>query len=512
MSKLILGIEFGSTIIKSILIDENGKILSDGSFTYENQIINDYFSYPLELIIKGMQISYKRLVDNYGKKITSLDAIGISAMMHGYLAFDKNYKQLVEFRTWRNTKTKVASDILTKKLKFHMPQRWSSVFYYQAVLNKEKHVDKVAHLFTLASYITYLLSGKNIIGIGDASGMFPIKNNDYDSDKIMIYNSMLKDQNVKLNIRDLLPNILKVGDSVTLTKQGAALLDPELNLKEGALICPPEGDMQTGMICTNSILERRASISCGTSANMTIVLEKNLKNYYDKIDVINTPNGRQVALIHTNNCTSEINKWVNLFDEVIKLTNSSITKEELFTKLFNKSLESDNDIGNLTYYNFLSGEPLINTSLGSPVLIQKENSKLNLSNFMQSQIYSAIATISLGLEILKNEDIKIESVIAHGGFYKTKGVAQIATSALLKAPVTVFESASEGGAYGIALLALYIFNKNYELQDFLNLIFDSCKQTTLMASQDEINKYNKYLSNFKKHIDAYKSISEVKND
>lgn len=510
MSKLILGIEFGSTNIKAVLIDEKGNIISDGSYLWENDLTNGYFSYPLDKVIKGMQICYKDLLNNYGKSITNLDAIGISAMMHGYLAFDKDFNQLAEFRTWRNTKTEQASKILSEKLKFHMPQRWSSVFYYQAILNKESHVNDVSHLFTLSSYVHYLLTGENVIGVGDASGMFPIDKNDYDEEKLKIYNSLLKKANINKDLKNLLPKVLLAGeDAGTLTKEGALLIDPTGNLQAGAKLCPPEGDMQTGMVCTNSILPKRASVSSGTSGNMTIVLEHHLKYYYDKIDVITTPSAHQVALIHSNNCTSEINKWVDLFSEVLDIADVKMSKADLFVKLFNKSKESDEECGSITSYNFQAGEPLANTSIGVPLLLRKADGKLNLANFMQTQIYSALATLSLGLKILDNEDIIIDSVIAHGGFYKTKDIGQIATSALLKAPVTVMESASEGGPYGIALLALYLFNKDEKLEDFLESNFSTCKKVTKMASKSEIKKLDNFMKNYMQYLEVEQNASEV---
>lgn len=509
MSKLVLGIEFGSTNIKAILSDEKGKILADGFYLWENDLINGYFSYPMDKVLKGMQICYKNLLSNYGKKIQHLDAIGISAMMHGYLAFDKDYNQLAEFRTWRNTKTEQASKILTEKLKFHMPQRWSSVFYYQAVLNKEDNVKDVEHLFTLSSYIHYLLTGKDVIGIGDASGMFPIKHNDYDEKKLQTYNRLLKENGIDKDLKNLLPKVLLAGeDAGTLTEDGAKLLDPSGNLQPGCVLCPPEGDMQTGMVCTNSIVKKRASVSSGTSANMTIVLEKDLENYYDKIDVITTPIGNQVALIHSNNCTSEINKWVDLFAEVIQLSGGSVDKGDLFIKLFNKSKESDDNCGKLIGYNFQAGEPLADTSNGVPLLLRESDGKLNLANFMQVQIYSAIATISLGLNVLQNEDITIDSVIAHGGFYKTKEIGQIATSALLKAPVTVMESSAEGGPYGIALLALYMLEKDKKLESFLDEIFKTCKQTTKMASKKDIDKINRFMRKYNQYLNVEQKACE----
>lgn len=510
MSKLILGLEFGSTNIKAVLIDEKANVLSTSSYLWENKIINGYFSYELKDCIKGMQTCYLKLVKNYGKTIEKLDVIGISSMMHGYLAFDKDFNQLVEFRTWRNTKTEKAAKILSEKLAFNMPERWSSVFYYDAVINNEKDVNNVEHLFTLSSYIHYLLTGNNVIGIGEASGMFPVKNNDYDMDRINTFNSLLNEKNIDKNLYDLLPKVLVAGENAGyLTKEGAKLLDVSGSLKEGALFCPPEGDMPTGMVCTNSIKERRASVSLGTSANMTLVLEKDLKKYYDKIDVISTPSGKQVALIHTNNCTSEINKWVDLFYEVMNLSGKTIEKSELFTLLFKKAMESDDLVGGLVGYNFLAGEPLLDLTSGIPLILRENNGNLNLANFMQMQIYSALASILVGLDILKEENAKIDSVIGHGGFFKTKDVGQIVTSALLNVPVTTFNNASEGGSYGIALLALYCMNNKQTLEDFLDEIFKNNESTTLMANENEVNKAKNYMNNYIKYLKIEKEATRI---
>lgn len=505
MSKLILGVELGSTRIKSVLIDGRGKTLASGAFEWENEYVDGHWSYSLESVKTGLQASYKMLEANYGKPIESLDAIGISGMMHGYLAFDEDWNLLEPFRTWRDTTTAQAAEILSEKLKFNMPQRWSATHYYQAVLNKEKTVEKVAHLQTLSGYVHYLLTGKNVIGANDASGMFPIKDGDWDSDRAEIFNKL-----VPADIQSLLPKVLIAGEYAgTLTEEGAKYLDSAGTLKSGAVCCPPEGDMGTGMICTNAIKIASAQVSCGTSANMSVVLEQPLKNYYKQIDIISTPDGRPAALIHTNNCTSEINEWVGLFSEVLSLCGINIARNKLIEKLFEISSKSDKDTGKLVGYNFLAGEPLADTKVGAPLVLRDCDGKLNLANFMQMQIYSAIATISLGTDILQGERVKISSVTAHGGFYKTDKIGQIATSAALNAPVTIKNTAGEGGAYGIALLAAYALDKKGTLQEFLDDIFNGDESVTLMADKEEIEKYREFFKNYKKYLACEQLASKV---
>lgn len=504
--KYILGIELGSTRIKSVLTDENGKVLASGAYEWENSLVGGYWSYSLEKVKLGLRTSYKNLVKNFGKPITKLDAIGVSAMMHGYLAFDGGWQPLVPFRTWRNTATGRAAEKLTKEFKFNIPQRWSAAHYYQAILNKEEHVNKVAHLTTLAGYVHYLLTGKNVIGIGDASGMFPVNGKDYDGAMLKKFNEL-----TNTDFKELLPEVLLAGENAgTLTEAGARYLDPAGNLRAGAVFCPPEGDMGTGMVCADAIRPRTGQVSSGTSANLTVILEKPLKNYYPEIDIISTPDGSPAALIHTNNCTTEINEWVSLFSEVAELCGAKTEKGELFEKLFNKSAESDSEAGGLTGYNFLAGEPQAHTVNGAPLIVRKPAGKLNLANFMQMQIYSAIAALSLGMDILEKEEVKIDVITAHGGFYKTEFIGQNATSAVLNAPVTVMENAGEGGAWGIALLAGYALTNDVSLPEYLDKIFAETKKKTVTADKKEKAKCKAFLDNYKKNLDVEKLASEVK--
>lgn len=502
----ILGIEFGSTRIKSVLIDETGKVLASGSHGWQNRLINGYWSYTIEDIVGGMQDSYAKLVADFGKPITHLDGIGISAMMHGYLAFDKNWQLLESFRSWRNTTTEQAANILTDKLSFNFPQRWSATHYYQAVLNKEPTVSKVAHLQTLAGYVHYLLCGQNVLGADDASGMFPIDGKGYDKKLVAEYNKL-----VGCNIETLLPEVLLAGQNAgTLTDDGALLLDPTGKLRSGAKLCPPEGDMGTGMVATDSVQANTANISSGTAANMTVVLDKPLNKCYKQIDIIATPDGKPAALVHTNNCTTEINEWVSMFAEVVELCGVEVNTDKLFTALFEKSAESDGDVGGLVGYNYLAGEPLADTTHGAPMVVRMPEGKLNLANFMQMQIYSAIAAISLGMDMLNDEGVALRRVTAHGGFYKTENIGQIATSAVTNAPVTVMQNASEGGAWGIALLAAFMLEGGGNLDEYLRRIFDGVQSKTLVADQAEKAKCTKFLQRYRNFLTAEQIASRVK--
>ena len=395
MSRKILGIELGSTRIKSVLIDENGAVLASGIFEWENTLVDGLWSYSLEDAERGVRESYSRLVKDYGEDIRNLNAIGVSAMMHGYLAFDKDGRQLVPFRTWRNTNTGEAAQKLSELFSFNVPLRWSVSQYYQSYLDKMEHVKDVAvaRLTTLAGYIHYRLTGRNVLGADDASGMFPLSGSDYDGEMLAKFNKI-----TGRDFKQLLPEVLLAGENAgTLTEEGAHFLDPTGTLKAGAICCPPEGDMGTGMVATNSVLPKTANISSGTAANCTVVLEKPLKNYYKEIDIISTPDGHPAALIHTNNCTSEINEWVNLFSEVADLCGAHTDKGQLFEKLFNKSLESDGDVGKLA-------EPLVqkffhnfdNVSGLDKVSVNGEETRLNYGDLTldKSGTYEIAITVN----------------------------------------------------------------------------------------------------------------------
>lgn len=508
--KRILGVELGSTRIKSVIVDENAKVLAQGVYEWENELVDGLWSYSLDKVEEGLQTSYKDLIENYGTPIEKFDAIGISGMMHGYLAFDSNDNLLAPFRTWRNTNTPRAAEELSSLFGFNVPMRWSVSQYYQSVLDGLDHVKDVAFLTTLAGYVHYRLTGKKVLGINDASGMFPVTDNAFDKEMLSKFNELLCSKGYGVDFESLLPKVLVAGENAgTLTDDGARWLDISGNLKGGTILCPPEGDMGTGMIATNCVVPRTGNVSSGTSANFTLVLEKPLKNYYKEIDVIATPDGYPAALVHANNCTTEITEWVNVFGEALELFGVKVNKGELFTKLFEHSLKSDNKTGNIVSYNFLAGEPLAGTKVGSPMVAREPSGNMNLANFMQSQIYSAVATLALGMDILEKERVKIEKVYAHGGFYKTDFVGQNATSAVLKTPVTVMETAAEGGAWGIAVLALYLLDNKKSLGEFLQDVFKDAKKVTVTASEEELKKCDYFIEKYRKYLDAVRTFSCV---
>ena len=508
--KKILGIELGSTRIKSVLINEKGEVLASGAHDWENQLENGYWTYSLDAVWQGLQSSYADLINNYGEKIEKLDSIGISAMMHGYLAFDKDDNLLVPFRTWRNTTTAAAQAELTREINFNMPQRWSGTHFYQAVLNGEAHINDVTFLTTLAGYVHWKLTGKKVLGIGDAAGMFPTIENEYDKERLQKYNALLKKHGVDKKLEDLLPTPLMAGeDAGSLTDEGAKLLDVTGTLKGGAYLCPPEGDAGTGMVATNAVKVKTGNVSAGTSAFAMVVLEKPLAKVSTEIDVVATPSGKTVAMVHANNFTSEINAWTSLFMEVIELAGGSIKKGPLYDKLYEVSLKSDSDVGGLIGYNFLSGEPLVGLEKGVPMVARLEGGRLTLANFMQMQLYSALGAMSIGMEILAEENVEIEAICGHGGFFKCPFVGANAMSAALGCPITVMKNAGEGGAWGVALLALYRLENKVTLDSFLDEIFKDAEKETTIASDEEKAKFASFMKSYKIGLKAEALATEI---
>ncbi len=497
-----LGIELGSTRIKSVLINENADIIAQGSYEWENVLVDGLWSYALENVEKGLQTSYAELAENYkqkfGEALCSIDAIGISAMMHGYLAFDKNDSLLVPFRTWRNTNTAAAADELTELFEFNVPQRWSISHYYQAILNGEAHVKDVAFITTLSGYVHYKLTGKKVLGIGDASGMFPINGRDYDKTMVAKFDTLIKGKGIDTTLESILPTVLLAGeDAGVLTAEGAKFLDISGNLKHGCPMCAPEGDAGTGMVATNSVTPRTANVSAGTSAFLMAVLEKNLDSYYREIDVVTTPSGAPVAMVHVNNFTSEMTAWTNLFEEVIAIGGGSISRGKLFDALYAISLEGDERCGGLIGYNFLSGEPIAGVEKGIPMLARTPDGKLTLANFMKMQVFSALGSLAIGCEILEKEKVQLDSVYGHGGFFKAPVVGQSAMSAAIGAPVTVMKNAGEGGAWGIAVLALYLANNTESLEKFLEKIFANAEKSTIAADEATKRDFDAFMEKYR---------------
>lgn len=512
--KKILGIELGSTRIKSVLIDENALVIAQGSHEWENTLVDGLWSYSLADVEKGIQSSYSSLAADYtakyGEELSEISAIGVSAMMHGYLAFDKEDNLLVPFRTWRNTNTETAAKELTELFSFNIPMRWSVSHYYQAVLDNELHIKDVSFLTTLAGYVHYKLTGKKVLGVGDASGMFPIKNGKYDSGMLEKFDALLSKKGINTPFETILPEILSAGeDAGILTAYGAKWLDPTGMLKAGCTLCAPEGDAGTGMVATNSITKRTANVSAGTSAFLMAVLEKDLNSYYEEIDVVTTPHGAPVAMVHVNNFASEITAWTNLFEEVIAIGGGNISRGELFDTLYRKSLDADEDIGGLMGYNFLAGEPIAKVSSGIPMLMRTPGGRLSLPNFMKMQIYSALGSLAIGCDILSGENVAIDSVCGHGGFFKTPVVGQSAMSCAVNAPVVVMNNAGEGGAWGIALLALFRYSGEDNLEVFLDGIFKDTEKSVVEADEKERGAFAEFMKKYKEALAVERLASEV---
>ena len=461
--KTALGIELGSTRIKAVLIDEAHKPIASGSYDWENQLENGIWTYALEEVWKGLRGSYQALKadvqERYGVKLTTVGALGLSAMMHGYLVFDKEGNQLVPFRTWRNTITGQASEELTKLFNYQIPQRWSIAHLYQAVLNGEEHLPRIDYMTTLSGYIHWKLTGKRVMGIGEASGMFPIDTGTKKFYGRMIdqFDTLIADKEYPWKLSRILPEVLCAGeDAGALTEEGAKLLDVSGELQAGIPCCPPEGDAGTGMAATNSVKQRTGNISAGTSVFAMIVLEHELKKVHPEIDMVTTPDGSLVGMVHCNNCTSDLNAWVGLFKEFAESFGVEVDMNKLFGTLYNKALDGDPDCGGLLAYNYFSGEHLTGFEEGRPLFVRRPESRFTLANFMRVHLFTALGALKTGLDILfKEEGVQADEVLGHGGLFKTKGVGQKIVAAAMNVPVVVMETAGEGGAWGIALLAAY---------------------------------------------------------
>ena len=509
--KSILGIEFGSTRIKAVLIDEKGAVLASGGHGWENRFENGVWTYTLDDIWGGLQDCYQDLLkdvkEKYDTTITSLASIGFSAMMHGYLAFDKDGELLVPFRTWRNTITEEASVKLTEAFSYNIPQRWSISHLYQAILNKEEHVKDVDFFTTLAGYVHWKLSGEKVLGVGDASGMFPIDTTkgDYDQKMIAKFDELVAGEGFAWKLREILPKSLPAGaDAGVLTKEGAKLLDVSGALQAGAKMCPPEGDAGTGMVATNSVSVRTGNISAGTSVFAMVVLEKELSKVYPQIDLVTTPDGALVGMVHCNNCTSEINAWVNLFAEFAKASGNEMDMNTLFSMLYGKAMEGDPDCGGLLSYNYFSGEPVTGFDKGAITFVRSQEAKFTLPNVMRMHLYSALAALKSGMDLMiKEEGVKVDEMLGHGGYFKTKGVGQQIVADAINAPVSVMETAGEGGAWGIAVLAAYlVLKENGEtLPDYLNnKIFAGQKGSKLEPIPENVKGFEKFMEQYMKGL------------
>ena len=509
--KTALGIEFGSTRIKAVLIGADNAPIASGDHEWENRYDNGVWTYTLEDIWTGLQDAYTKMAadvrEKYDITLTRVGAIGFSAMMHGYMAFDKAGNLLVPFRTWRNNITEEASEKLTDLFGFHIPQRWTIAHLYQAILNGEPHVADIDYVTTLAGYIQWKMTGERVVGVGEASGIFPIdsETNTYFADMIAKFDEAVADKAYSWKALDVLPHVLTAGDNAgVLTKEGAALLDMSGNLEAGIPLCPPEGDAGTGMAATNSVRIRTGNVSAGTSVFAMIVLEKNLSKVYPEIDMVTTPSGHPVAMVHCQNCTSDLNAWVNLFREFAQTFGMEISTNDLFGKLYNKALEGDADCGGLLAYNYFSGEHVTGFNEGRPVFARTPDAKFNLANFMRVNLFTSLGALKVGLDILmKEEHVQVDQILGHGGLFKTKGVGQKILAGAIDAPVSVMETAGEGGAWGIALLASYMINKeeNETLEDYLDAkVFAGNAGTKMDPDPADVAGFEVFTERYKKGL------------
>ena len=507
--KAVLGMEFGSTRIKAVLVDPEGNPIASGSHGWENRLENQIWTYSLKDIREGLQDCYAGLKqdvkEKYGETLTQLAAMGFSGMMHGYMAFDKDNELLVPFRTWRNTMTEDAAKELSELLSFNIPQRWSVAHLYQAILNKEPHVAEIQYVTTLAGYIHWMLTGEKVVGVGEASGMFPIDStqNDYDQSMVDKFDALLQEQGVALKLREIFPEVLVAGEQAgILTETGAAWLDPSGDLEAGIPLCPPEGDAGTGMTATNSVAVRTGNVSAGTSVFAMVVLEQALSKYYEEIDMVTTPDGKPVAMVHCNNCTSDLNAWVGLFGEAMEAF--GVKPDTLYGTLYRKALEGDADCGGLLAYNYFSGESITGFEEGRPLFVRRPDSKFSLANFMRVHLMTSLGALKVGMDILvKEEQVQIDKMLGHGGLFLTKGVGQRIMAAAMQTPVFVMETAGEGGAWGIAILASYMQQKaeGETLPEYLNAkVFHGEEGSVIQPDAADVEGFEQFMTDYKKGL------------
>ncbi|CAB1245409.1 Ribulokinase [Ruminococcaceae bacterium BL-6] len=513
-----LGIELGSTRIKAVLIGPDYAPLASGGFDWENRLVDGIWTYDLDDVWKGVQASFRSLAaqvrERYGVSLSRVGSLGISAMMHGYLAFDEKGNQLVPFRTWRNTVTGQAAGLLTEEFRFNVPQRWSVAHLYQAILNGEKHVKDVAFLTTLSGYVHWKLTGEKVLGVGDASGMFPIDSSrsDYDAGMMEKFQDLVAGYGFGWHLKDILPRVLSAGEPAgRLTPEGALLLDPSGSLEAGVPLCPPEGDAGTGMAATNSVAEQTGNVSAGTSIFAMIVLEKPLSRVYPEIDMVTTPAGKPTAMVHCNNCTSDLDAWVKLFSQGLESLGVRKSKAEVYDLFYNRALAGEPDCGGLLSYNYYSGEPITGLKEGRPLFVRTPESRMSFENFARSLIFSTIATLRIGMDILSEEQIHIKTLLGHGGLFKTKKVGQALMASALKVPVAVMETAGEGGAWGIALLAAYLREKEQgeTLESYLSQkVFSRIESAVTPPDPKDVKGFEDFMKNYRAGLAAERAAVE----
>ena len=506
--KAVLGIEFGSTRIKAVLVDDANKPIASGSHEWENQLKDGFWTYSIDMIWEGLQHAYKEMTEDvekqYGVKVEKLAALGFSAMMHGYMAFGADDEILVPFRTWRNAITEEASEKLTKLFNYNIPQRWSIAHLYQAILNGEDHVKDIKFQTTLAGYIHWKLTGRKVLGVGEASGMFPIDiaTGKFNQTMVDAFNKEVEGKGYPWKLLDIFPEVLTAGENAgELTAEGAKLLDPTGTLQAGCPLCPPEGDAGTGMVATNSVARRTGNVSAGTSVFSMVVLEKELSKVYPELDLVTTPSGDLVAMVHCNNCTSDLNAWVNIFKEFAEAFGVDVDMNKLFGTLYNKAMEGDVNGGNLLAYNYISGENITGMEEGRPLFVRTPNSKFNLANFMRVNLYTALGALKIGMDLLlKEEGVQVDKLLGHGGLFKTKGVGQQILADAMNTPISVMETAGEGGAWGIAVLASYMVQKaeGESLGDYLNnKVFAGQEGSELAPDPEGVKGFDEFIEIYK---------------
>ncbi len=506
--KAVLGIELGSTRIKAVLVNEKNQPIASGSHEWENQLVDNIWTYSEEAIWTGIQASYQDMVrdvkEKYGVPVKKLAAIGFSAMMHGYMPFNEAGELLVPFRTWRNTMTEKASEELTELFQYHIPQRWSIAHLYQAMLNQEPHVKDITFMTTLEGYVHWKLTGEKVLGVGEGSGMFPIdmEIKDYDKKCLEAFDKLAAPYGFPWKLEEILPKVLLAGEEAgRLTEEGAKLLDTTGELQAGIPFCPPEGDAGTGMVATNSVAKRTGNVSAGTSVFSMVVLEKPLSKVYPEIDLVTTPTGNLVAMVHCNNCTSDLNAWVNLFKEFAEAMGMQVDMNQLFGTLYHKAMEGDADCGGLLAYNYFSGEHITGFEEGRPLFVRTPESKFNLANFMRVNLFTSLGALKTGMDILlKEEGVKLDKILGHGGLFKTKGVGQNLLAGAIDTPVSVMETAGEGGAWGIAVLASYLVNKEAgeSLEDYLNhKVFAGQEGEEVQPDTGDVQGFNEFMVRYK---------------
>jgi sugar (pentulose or hexulose) kinase len=502
-----LGIELGSTRIKAVLIGPDHAPLAVGSSDWENQLVHRLWTYSLDAVWTGVQQSVAALSDDvqrrHGVELSTVGALGVSAMMHGYLAFDVDGALLTPFRTWRNTNTGRAAERLSAEFGVNIPHRWSVAHLYQAILDREEHVGRLDHLTTLAGYVHWQLTGEKVLGIGDASGMLPIdgRTGGYDAAMLVRFDQLAAEAGVELTLAELLPAIAVAGRPAgTLTTAGARLLDPSGRLRPGIPLCPPEGDAGTGMVATNSVAPRTGNVSAGTSIFAMVVLEKELAGVHRELDLVTTPAGDPVAMVHCNNGASELEAWVGLFAEFARALGAEVDPSQVFRTLFAAALDGANDGGGMLAYNYLSGEPITGLEEGRPLFLRTPDSRLDLGSFMRTHLYASLATLRIGMDVLqKTEGVRLDRMFAHGGLFKTEGVAQRFLAAAIDTPVSVGDVAGEGGAWGIAVLAAFAARRSPEqsLADYLDsAVFTGTSLQTAEPDPNDVAGFDAFMQRY----------------